>query len=164
MPHKYNARRRDKFPAAKYRVTNGPAYNDALRRRGDVTVWLEDGAAENWRAQRSKTRGGQARYSDVAIETCLTLGPIFHQPLRQTQGFVRSLLKLVGLDLPVPDVSTLSRRAGGLAVEDSKPKSTGPIPLIVDRTGLKMHRSSGWHEAKHGTGKSRRSWRKLHIG
>jgi hypothetical protein len=89
---------------------------------------------------------------------------IFHQPLRQTQGFVRSLLKLMGLDLPVPDFSTLSRRAGGLAVEDSKPKSTGPITLIVDRTGLKMHRSSGWQEAKHGAGKSRRSWRKLHFG
>ncbi|MEY8827137.1 transposase [Sedimentitalea sp. XS_ASV28] len=97
MPHKYNARRRDKFPAAKFRVTNWPAYNEALRRRGDVTVWLEGGAAKNWRAQRRKTRGGQARYSDFTIETCLTLGLIFHQPLRQTQGFVRALLQTDGV-------------------------------------------------------------------
>ncbi|MEY8827136.1 transposase [Sedimentitalea sp. XS_ASV28] len=62
----------------------------------------------------------------------------------------------MGLDLSVPDFSTLSRRAGGLVVKDSRPKSTGPITLIVDSTGLKMHRSSGWHEAKHGTGKSHR--------
>ncbi|MBK0329327.1 IS5 family transposase [Rhodobacteraceae bacterium F11138] len=121
-------------------------------------------AAQIQRPTAGQVSGGQARYSDFAIETCLTLGLIFHRPLRQTQGFVRSLLKLMGLDLPVPDILTLSRRAKGLAVEDSRSKSTGPITLIVDSTGLKVHRSSGWHETKHGTGKSRRSWRKLDIG
>lgn len=164
MPYKYTAKWRDKFPAAKHRITNWPGYNEALRARGDVTVWFEDGATEQWRAPRRKTRGGQARYSDFAIETCLTLGLIFGQPLRQTQGFVRSLLKLMGLNLPVPDFSTLSRRGKGLAVEGSKPKPNGPVTLIVDSTGLRMHRGSGWQETKHGTGKTRKSWRKLHIG
>ena len=164
MPHKFNADRRGKFPQAKYAVTNWPEYNEALRVRGDLTIWFEQGAAGKWPAPKRKTRGGQPRYSDFAIETCLTLGLIFHQPLRQTQGFVRSLLTLMGLDLPVPDFSTLSRRAMGLAVEETKPRSTGPITLIVDSTGLKIHRGSGWQEAKHGTGKTRKSWRKLHIG
>ena len=164
MPHKFNSDRRDKFSKAKYAVTNWSDYNEALRRRGDVTIWLEDGAAGKWSAPKRKGRGGQPKYSDFAIETCLTLGLIFHQPLRQTQGFVRSLLKLMGLDLPVPDFSTLSRRGIGLAVVDDRPQSTDPITLIVDSTGLKIHRGSGWQAEKHGTGKTRKSWRKLHLG
>ncbi|MEP3330584.1 transposase, partial [Sedimentitalea sp.] len=94
----------------------------------------------------------------------MTLGLIFHQPLRQTQGFVRSLLGLTGVELPVPDFSTLSRRAIGLSVVDDRPQSSGPVTLIVDSTGQKIHRGSGWQETKHGTGKPRKSWRKLHIG
>lgn len=164
MPHKFNSDRRDKFPKARYAVTNWSDYNEALRRRGDVTIWLEDGAAGKWRAPKRKGRGGQPTYSDFAIETCLTLGLIFHQPLRQTQGFVRSLLGLMGLELPVPDFSTLSRRAIGLSVVDDRPQSSGPITLIVDSTGLKIYRGSGWQEEKHGSGKTRKSWRKLHIG
>lgn len=164
MPHKFNAGRRDKFPKAKYAVTNWSDYNEALRSRGDVTIWLEDGAAWKWFAPKRKGRGGQPKYSDFAIETCLTLGLIFHQPLRQTQGFVRWLLGLMGVELPVPDFSTLSRRAIGLSVVDDRPQSSGPITLIVDSTGLKIHRGSGWQETKHGTGKTRKSWRKLHIG
>jgi len=164
MPHKYNATRRDRFPKAKYRVTNWSEYNEALRCRGDVTIWFEEGAAEKWRAPKRKARGGQARYSAFAIEVCLTLGLIFHQPLRQTQGFARSLLKLMDLDLPVPDFSTLSRRGTGISVEDTRQQSNGPLTLIVDSTGLKIHRGSGWQEAKHGAGKTRKSWRKLHVG
>lgn len=164
MPHKLNADRRAKFPKAKYAVTNWSNDNEVLRRRGDVTVWLEDGAIETWSARKRKGRGGQPKYSDFAIETRLTLGLIFHQPLRQTQGFARSLLGLMGVALPVPDFSTLSRRANGLSVVDDRPQSSGPITLIVDSTGLNIHRGSGWQEEKHGTGKARKSWRKLHIG
>ena len=164
MPHKFNADRRNKFPAAKYAVTNWSAYNEALRCRGDVTIWLEDGAAGKWRAPKWKEYGGRPTYSDFAIEACLTLGLIFQQPLHQTQGFVRSLLGLMGVALPVPDFSTLSRRAIGLSVVDASRKSSGPITLIVDSTGLKIHHGSGWQETRHGTGKTRKSWRKLHIG
>jgi len=65
------------------------------------------------------------------------------------------------LDFPVQSFSTLSRRAIGLSVVNDRPQSTGPITLIVDGTGLKIHRGSGWQEVKHGTGKTRKSWRKL---
>jgi len=164
MPYKFNARRRGKFPAAKYRVKNWPEYNEALRSRGDLTVWFSEDAVTKWLAPRRKDRGGQAKYSDFAIEVCLTLRLVFHQPLRQVQGMVRSLMRLMEITLPVPDFSTLSRRGKGLAVARSKPKSDGPITLIVDATGLKIHRGSDWCEKKHGTGKSRKSWRKLHIG
>jgi hypothetical protein len=114
MPHKFYADRRGKFAQAKYAVTNWRENNEALRRRGDVTIWIEDGAAGKWSAPKRKGRGGRPKYSDFAIETCLTPGLIFHQLLRQTQGFVRSLLRLMDVELPVPDFSTLLRRAIGL--------------------------------------------------
>ena len=164
MPHKFNAERRDKFTAARYRVTNWRDYNEALRMRGDVSVWFEDGAAGAWHAPRRKDPGGQAVYSDVAIEVCLTLRSVFRLPLRQVQGIVRSLLRLMDLELPTPDFSTLSRRASELKVEQTSLGSNGAMTLIVDSTGLKIHRGSGWCSEKHGTDKTRKSWRKLHIG
>jgi len=164
MPHKFNADRRDKFAAAKYRVANWNEYNEALRRRGDLTIWFDADVAKDWTAPRRCDRGGQAIYADLAIEVCLTLKTVFHLPLRQTQGLVRSLMTLMDVELPVPDFSTLSRRAARLRVEPVAPKTKGPITLIVDSTGLKIHRGSGWCEQKHGTGKSTKSWRKLHVG
>ncbi|MEO9782206.1 transposase, partial [Sedimentitalea sp.] len=96
MPYKFNDARRDKIPKAKYRVTNWSAYNEGLRQRGDLTVWVSDDVARKWSSPRRKTRGGQARYTDLAIEICLTLRVVFRLALRQTQGFMRSIAKLMG--------------------------------------------------------------------
>lgn len=163
MPHKFNDARRDKFEKARYRVTNAYEYNESLRRRGDLTVWVSDDVAQNWSSPRRKTRGGQAFYSDLAIEICLTLRVVFRLALRQTQGFMRSIAKLMGLDLVVPDYSTLSRRGKGLKVAQNRRASNKSITLIVDSTGLKMHGGNGWHEEKHRAKKARKTWRKLHI-
>ena len=75
----------------KYRVANWPAYNQALVRRGDVTVWLSSEAIAAWTPRRSGRRGGQRRYSDLAIETALTLRLLYHLPLRQAEGFLHAL-------------------------------------------------------------------------
>ena len=96
MPHKFNANRRDKIPKQKQRVTNWAEYNEGLRRRGDLTVWISEDAIGLWSAARRTTRGGQLRYSNLAIELCLTLGMVFKQPLRQTQGLMRSIARLLG--------------------------------------------------------------------
>ena len=77
MPHKFNADRRDKIPKQKQRVTNWSEYNEGLRRRGDLTVWISDDALELWAAPRRTTPDGQPYYSDLAIELCLTLGMVF---------------------------------------------------------------------------------------
>jgi hypothetical protein len=106
------------------------------------------------------TPGGQARYSDLAIETTLILRTVFHQPLRQTEGLVGSLLELMGLDLPVPDHSTLSRRARTLALAPQA--ASGPVHLLVDSTGVKLSGPGEWLVGKHGT-QRRRAWRKLHL-
>ena len=111
MPHKFNADRRDKIPKQKQRVTNWAEYNEGLRRRGDLTVWINEDAIGFWSAARRTTRGGQRRYSNLAIEMCLTLGMVFKQPLRHTQGLMRSIARLLGAEIAVPDCSTLSRRS-----------------------------------------------------
>ena len=105
MPHKFNADRRDKIPKQKYRLANWAEYNEGLRRRGDLTIWVNEDALGLWFAPRRTTRGGQRRYSDLAIEICITLGIVFKQPLRQTQGLMRSIAKLLGVEITVPDFS-----------------------------------------------------------
>ena len=165
MPHKFNADRRGKIPKQKYRVTNWAEYNESLRRRGDLTVWINKDALGLWSAPRRTTRGGQRRYSDLAIEICLTLGVVFKQPLRQTQGLMRSITKLLGVEITVPDFSTLSRRGDGLQMSrQSISRSDKPIHLTVDSTGLKIFGEGEWLEEKHKTKRKRRSWRKLHLG
>jgi hypothetical protein len=94
MPHKYNAERRHRIPKARYKVTNWRDSEAGLRKRGSLTIWFSDDAVEAWRAAPRTTPGGPARYSDLAIETLLILRTVFHQPLRQTEGLVGSLLEL----------------------------------------------------------------------
>ena len=83
----------------KYRVANWVAYNQALVRRGDVTVWLSSDAIAAWTPGRSGRRGGQWRYSDLAIETALTLRLLYHLPLRQAEGFLHALFGMMRLNL-----------------------------------------------------------------
>jgi len=165
MPHKFNASHRHKFAKKRYRVMNWAEYNESLRQRGDLTVWITTEALKLWTGPRRKTRGGQQRYSDMAITICLTLGVVYKLPLRQTQGLMRSLVNLLELDISVPDFSTLSRRSGGLSLP-AKPRvrRTEPIHLVVDSTGLKIFGAGEWLEEKHKTKRKRRSWRKLHLG
>lgn len=165
MPHKFNADRRDKIPKQKQRVTNWSEYNEGLRQRGDLTVWISDDALDLWAAPRRTTPGGQPYYSDLAIELCLTLGMVSKQPLRQTQGLMRSIATLLGVEIAVPDFSTLSRRSNGLILRP-RPRTDNQvsIQLVVDSTGLKIFGEGAWLEEKHKTNAKRKSWRKLHLG
>ena len=162
MPFKANADRRHRIPKQRHRVTNWPAYDAALRQRGSLTAWFTEAAIAAWRAAPRTTRGGQARYSPLAITTALTLRAVFRLALRQTEGLIGCVLRLLGLDLAVPDHSTLSRRAETL--EMPRPRSgKRPVHLLVDSTGLRLCGPGEWLVEKHGT-RTRRSWRKLHIG
>lgn len=147
----------------KYQVGNWREYERGLRSRGDVTVWFSEDAIAAWTPPGNGRRGGQQLYSELAIETALTLQVVFHLPLRQTEGFVASLLHLMGLDCGAPDHTTLSRRGRTLAIALRARLRTGPIHLIVDSTGLEVVGQGQWAAAKHG-GKGVRGWRKLHIG
>ena len=162
MPFKAHAARRHRIPKQQYRVTNWAEYDASLRQRGSLTVWFSEEAIAAWQAEPRTTRGGQPHYSALAIRTALTLRAVFRLALRQTEGLIGSILRLLGLDLAVPDHSTLSRRAETLEVP--RPISrTGPVHLLVDSTGLHLCGTGEWLIEKHGTTR-RRSWRKLHIG
>ena len=161
MPFKANRDRRHHIPKQRHRVTNWATYDASLRARGSLTVWFTAEAIEAWKAEPRTGRGGQPRYSDLAIATALTLRAVFRLALRQTEGLIGSVLQLLGLDLPVPDHSTLSRRAETLEVP--RPKAGGaPVHLLVDSTGLKLCGPGEWLIEKHGT-KRRRAWRVLHL-
>ena len=116
-----------------------------------------------WTPPPTGKRGRQQQFSDAAIQTCLTLKVLFGMPLRQTTGFVESLLRLVGLNWAVPDFSTLCRRQKTLNVSLPFRGGTGPLSLLIDSTGIKLEGEGEWNARKHG-GPKRRIWRKIHIG
>ena len=161
MPFKANASRRHRIPRQRHSVTNWPAYEAGLRARGSPTVWFTAEAIEAWSAEPRTGRGGQPRYSSLAITTALTLRAVFRLALRQTEGLIGSILQLLGLSLAVPDHSTLSRRAETLAVPRRR-CGREPVHLLVDSTGLKLCGAGEWLAEKHGT-KRRRAWKKLHL-
>ena len=140
MPFKANQDRRHHIPKQRHRVTNWAAYDIALRQRGSLTVWFSEAAIVAWKAEPRATRGGQPRYSALAITTALTLRAVFRLALRQTEGLVASLLRLLGLDLAAPDHSTMSRRGETLPVSRPPPGSE-PVHLLVDSTGAQALRS-----------------------
>ncbi len=164
MPFKAQADRRHHIPKQRHRVTNWSEYDAALRQRGSLTIWFSEEAIAGWQAEPRTTPGGQPSYSDLAITTALTLRAVFRLALRQTEGRIGSLLQLLGLDLAVPDHSTLSRRAETLQVPRPRSGSgSEPLHLLVDSTGLRLCGPGEWLVEKHGS-KARRSWRKLHLG
>jgi hypothetical protein len=161
MPFKFHGSRRHRIPKARYRVRNWSEYDRGLVRRGDVRVWLSAEAIAGWHAAGRTTPGGQRKFSNLAIETILMLGALHCLPLRQTEGFVRSLVDLMRLDLAVPDHTTLARRRRTVDVCENRWPRRGPIDLVIDSTGLKFFGAGEWARAKHG--ETRRSWRKLHL-
>ena len=126
-------------------------------------MWLSADATDTWRPSPSGRPGGQKRFSDLAIETALTLRLVFRLPLRQTEGFLRLVLFLMDVHLEAPDHTTLSRRSQHLAIELSRLPAKGPIDLIVDSTGLSIVGEGEWAAAKYGR-RGKRGWRKLHFG
>ncbi|MCW2241634.1 hypothetical protein M2351_006279 [Azospirillum canadense] len=162
-PIQANAARRHHIRRPQRRVPNWAVYDAALRQRGSLTVWVTDEAIAGWQATPRTTPGGQPHYSDLAITTSLMLRAVFRLALRQTEGLLASILHLLGVDRPVPDHSTIARRASTVTLP-AKPRGVrGPMPLLVDRTGLKLCGPGEWLIEKHGT-RNRRSWRALPIG
>jgi hypothetical protein len=145
---------------ARYRTTNWKSYNDALRRRGSLLIWLDKDMV--WRAPKAGRHGRPAVFSDAAIQFCLMVKVLFGLPLRQTTGMVASILSMAGLDWPVPDFSTLSRRQRSIEVQISSRRAPGPLNLLVDSTGIKFLGDGEWLARKPGPHR-RRQYRKVHL-
>ncbi len=136
----------------KYHVQNWAAYDRALVRRGNITIWVSPAAVAAWEPDGSGTRGAQRKYSDLAIHTALTLRLLFHLPLRQAEGFLASLFVLMGLDLRSPDHTTLSRRGQHLAWTLRRVPTRAGLHLIIDSTGLSIVGQGEWAAAIHAVG------------
>ena len=166
-----------------YKLDNWSQYNRALVQRGRLSVWISEEAINGWRYDGPPQWGRDPIYSDFAIETYLRLRLVYQLPLRQRQGFVRSLFELMVLELPVPNYSTLSDRGKDLHVdlcaeqkhsegapEQGEGAEAQPRHIVIDSTGLKVygqgeptHRRWVKQRRRHGKSK-RRTWRKIHIG
>ncbi len=158
-PYRYPKRSQYKYTNKPYRVRNWPEYESALQKRGKLTLWFSEEAIVAWHVPASGKSGGQRVYSDLAIETALTVRRVYHLGPRQTEGFLRSVSALLGLEIRIPDHPTLSRRAMTLAPVHIRPTgSNGPVHILIDSTGLKVHRGRGSRDKR-----NRRQWRKLHL-
>lgn len=147
-----------------YRLSNWSQYNAALIRRGSLTVWMDEAALAGWlHHHKSGRRGASLLYSDAAIQAILLLKAVYHLPLRAAQGLAHSVLALMGVALPTPHYSTLSRRQVGLELVLPRLRSGEALHLVVDSTGCKVYGEGEWKVRVHGQSK-RRTWRKLHLG
>jgi hypothetical protein len=149
-------------PKTLYRVKNWPEYDKALVQRGSITFWISADFEKSWMHTGEKQRGSQFDYSDQAILVMLTVKEVFHLTNRGVEGFVRSIFRMMMLNLPVPDHTTLSKRGKDLKVNLPK-KTNQKLNIVMDSTGLKIYGEGEWKVRQHGVSK-RRTWRKLHIG
>jgi hypothetical protein len=146
------------------KVINWKEYNESLVRRGDVTLWLEEDVIIDWQHENDQVKvGAPYVYSDQAIVCLLSLREVFRLTYRQTEGFGRSLVRLMGIDLKIPDYTNLQKRAAKLAVALNVTAVKGGRDIVIDSTGLKVYGEGEWKARKHGASK-RRTWRKFHIG
>ncbi|MEB2558821.1 IS5 family transposase [Burkholderia cenocepacia] len=148
-------------PKAKYRVRNWAAYNAGLINRGNFTMWIDNDALANL-PDTARTRGRPRLYSDALIQALLGLKTVFHLPLRVLQGFAQSPRDLAFADLPVPNYTTVCRRAQTLLVKLQVVRSSEPLHLVIDSTGVKVYGEGEWKVRQHGYSK-RRTWRKVHL-
>lgn len=146
----------------KYKVQNWHQYNEGLKQRGAITVWINEAVLQQWRYRGENKKGGQKRYSDLAIEVCLSVRKVYHLGYRQTQGFVESFFRCLAVELPVPCYTQLCRRSATLPIGLKTKKHKTITDLVVDATGLKVYGEGEWKVRKHGWGKHR-TWRKLHV-
>ena len=139
MPHKHQQLRQHKFTKEKYKVTNWSKYTGALRLRGDITLWSTDDAIAHWHPKKIPgERGRPQEFSNFATEYCLMLRQVYKLPLRQTQGFLDSLVKLMNLDMSAPDYSNTSRRSVSLKLQNLMKTIEVGSHIIIDSTGLKV--------------------------
>ena len=146
----------------KYKISNWHQYNEGLKQRGAIRVWINKAVLKAWRYYGEKQRGGQRVYSDFAIEVCLTVRKVYHLGYRQTQGFMESFFQCLSLALPVPHYSVICRRSARLGIVLSAKGGKVLTDIVVDATGLKVYGEGEWKVRQHGWGKHR-TWHKLHV-
>jgi hypothetical protein len=169
MPNKFLNRKGIPIKKQIYRVSNWSEYNEALKRRGDIEIWLCQEVINAWYHEDRKYdgTGTPELYTDLAIITCHEIRKVFRLPLRQCEGFINSLFRLKGLGIRCPSYSELSKRLMTLNIKCPKYRETdmseeGVAAIAIDSTGLKRFGRDEWCQEKYNIS-GKRSWRKLHI-
>lgn len=149
----------------KYRIRNWKEYNRSLVNRGSITFWFDEDAISKWHSvERTDKPGRPETYSDDAIQCGLLIKSVFRTALRALQGFLSSIIKLLGLNITCPHYSVFSRRAKGLKIPLRRMLKPGEkLHVVFDSTGIKVYGEGEWKVKKHGASK-RRTWRKIHVG
>lgn len=156
-------RRKTRTQGKQDRVTNWREYNESLVQRGNFVLWIEDDVIFDWEHPNDELKvGAPFVYSDRAILCLLSLRELFQLTYRQTEGFGHALVRLMALEIKIPDYTSLQKRAAKLDVGLDVQAVGGGRDIVIDSTGLKVYGEGEWHARKHGASK-RRSWRKLHI-
>lgn len=123
------------------------SYNEALVRRGELN--LDSSVLEEWKRELKKANDGKVgepyRYPESYIRLLAFVRLLFHQPYRQTEGFVHFLSSFVE-GLQVPDYSTIDRRTNRLQIslDESLIRSNSPVTIAVDSSGVKVHNAGDW--------------------
>lgn len=169
MPNKYPHKKGWKVPKQKYKVSNWHEYNDALRRRGSMEIWIADDVVDTWYEKERVYDGTGApkKFTDFSILICHEIRQVFRLPLRQTQGFINSMFHAKNLEIESPDYSCLSKRLSELNISSPRYKKSDVADeaiegLALDSSGLKRFGRGEWHQEKYNLS-AKRSWRKLHI-
>jgi IS5 family transposase len=127
-------------------------------------MWITEDAVQTWQVVELESKRGHPRtYTDTAIATMATLQEIYHLGLRQTEGLMASIGKLLHLEVAIPDYSTLSRRRATLEIALPRTRRTEALHVVVDSTGVKVFGEGEWKVRQHGYTR-RRTWRKIHVG
>lgn len=148
----------------RYKVRNWSQYNESLKKRGSLSLWVSEDAIEKWQSpQDPHFIGAPQQYSDDAILCMLALKAVYHMPYRQLTGFVQSIFTLMRVDLKIPHFTTVAARAKHLGKHFKKLSKRRPMDLVLDSSGFKIYGEGEWKVRQHGKQKRRR-WKKFHIG
>lgn len=149
---------------SRYKVRNWSQYNESLKKRGSLSLWISEDAIKKWKSPKNpRFIGAPQKYSNDAILCMMMLKVVYHLPYRQLIGFIVQIFKLMGLDLPIPHFTTVADRARSLGSVFKKLSKANPKDLVFDSSGFKIYGEGEWHMRKHGKQKRRR-WKKFHIG
>jgi hypothetical protein len=150
-------------PTHRYKITNWKDYNKSLVLRGSLTIWIEEGITDRWHAPKEAKRNGHPLvYSDEVILMALTIRYVYNLPLRALEGFLCSILAIMGVLLNVPSYTQICRRAKTMGKHLERVTKRRPTDIVFDSTGLKVYGEGEWKVRTHGVSKLR-TWRKLHL-
>lgn len=148
----------------KYKVSNWSQYNESLKKRGSLSLWISEDAVSKWIPQRNPSFiGAPQQYSDDAILCIMAIKVVYNLPYRQLAGFIISIFMLMKLTLKIPHFTTIGARAKLLGKHFKKLTKASPTDLVFDSSGFKIYGEGEWTVRQHGK-KKRRRWKKFHIG